>query len=87
MVTNGVHRFPNAFGRIGSASTLDERLNNLFNCELKRVNSLPNPDPSDIEALDAKPVLMKDVVVDQAAEAKWLEAKRQAQGGRISHRT
>ena len=37
---------------------------------LKHVDSLPNPDPSDIEALDQNPVAAKDIVVDQDAEAK-----------------
>jgi len=46
---------------------------------LKHVDSLPNPDPSDIAELDAKPVSTKDVKVDQAAEAKRPEFKRQAQ--------
>ena len=31
---------------------------------LKHVDSLPNPDPSDIEALDQNPVAAKDIVVD-----------------------
>jgi len=46
---------------------------------LKHVDSLPNPDPSDIEALDLNPVAAKDIVVDQDAEAKRPEMKRQAQ--------
>ena len=46
---------------------------------LKHVDSLPNPDPSDIEALDQNPVAAKDVVVDHDAEAKRPEMKRQAQ--------
>ena len=46
---------------------------------LKHVDSLPNPDPSDVEALDTKPVSAKNVMVDQAAEAKRPEFKRQAQ--------
>ena len=46
---------------------------------LKHVDSLPNPDPSDIEALDQNPVAAKDIVVDQQAEAKRPEMKRQAQ--------
>jgi alpha-1,3-glucan synthase len=46
---------------------------------LKHVDSLPNPDPSDIGALDSKPISTKDVKVDEAAEAKRPEAKRQAQ--------
>ncbi|KAF9642045.1 UDP-Glycosyltransferase/glycogen phosphorylase, partial [Thelephora ganbajun] len=46
---------------------------------LKHIDSLPNPDPSDIKALDAKPVSTKDITVDQEAEAKRPEFKRQAQ--------
>lgn len=46
---------------------------------LKHVDSLPNPDPSDIEALDENPIAAKDVVVDYDAEAKRPEMKRQAQ--------
>ena len=46
---------------------------------LKHVDSLPNPDPSDVEALDAKPVSTKNVAVDREAEAKRPEFKRQAQ--------
>ncbi|KAF9649034.1 UDP-Glycosyltransferase/glycogen phosphorylase, partial [Thelephora ganbajun] len=46
---------------------------------LKHVDSLPNPDPSDIEALDTKPVSTKDVAIGQEAEAEWPELKRQAQ--------
>jgi len=46
---------------------------------LKHVDSLPNPDPSDIEALDANPVSTKNVAIDQDAEAKRPELKRQAQ--------
>jgi len=46
---------------------------------LKHVDSLPNPDPTDIEALDAKPVSTKNVAIDQEAEAKRPDFKRQAQ--------
>ncbi|KAF9242130.1 glycoside hydrolase family 13/glycosyltransferase family 5 protein [Melanogaster broomeanus] len=46
---------------------------------LKHVDSLPNPDPTDIAALDENPVSMREVVVDQAAEAQRPELKRQAQ--------
>ena len=46
---------------------------------LKHVNSLLNPDPTDIEALDAKLVSTKNVAIDLEAEAKRLELKRQAQ--------
>ncbi|KAG8897345.1 Cell wall alpha-1,3-glucan synthase ags1, partial [Tulasnella sp. 403] len=46
---------------------------------LKHVDSLPNPDPSDIAALDENPLDVKAVQVDQAAEALRPEHKRQAQ--------
>ncbi|CUA76935.1 alpha-1,3-glucan synthase [Rhizoctonia solani] len=46
---------------------------------LKHVDSLPNPDPSDIAALDEKPVDMANVAIDQTAEAQRPEHKRQAQ--------
>jgi len=46
---------------------------------LKHVDSLPNPDPTDIAALDEKPVEARDVKVDEAAEAARPELKRQAQ--------
>ncbi|KAG8878121.1 Cell wall alpha-1,3-glucan synthase ags1 [Tulasnella sp. 331] len=46
---------------------------------LKHVDSLPNPDPSDIAALDDNPLDTKDVQIDQAAEAQRPEHKRQAQ--------
>ncbi|KAF9265419.1 glycoside hydrolase family 13/glycosyltransferase family 5 protein [Marasmius fiardii PR-910] len=46
---------------------------------LKHVDSLPNPDPSDIGALGEGPVTIKDIEVDQVAEAARPELKRQAQ--------
>ena len=46
---------------------------------LKHVDSLPNPDPSDIAALDTNPLDVKEVQIDQAAEALRPEHKRQAQ--------
>ncbi|KZT42041.1 glycoside hydrolase family 13/glycosyltransferase family 5 protein [Sistotremastrum suecicum HHB10207 ss-3] len=46
---------------------------------LKHVDSLPNPDPSDIAALDEQPVSVKDIKIDNAAEAERPEHKRQAQ--------
>jgi alpha-1,3-glucan synthase len=46
---------------------------------LKHVDSLPNPDPSDIAALDEKPVKPSDVQVDEVAEATRPEMKREAQ--------
>lgn len=46
---------------------------------LKHVDSLPNPDPTDIAALDETPVKAKNVQIDQVAEAARPEHKRQAQ--------
>jgi alpha-1,3-glucan synthase len=46
---------------------------------LKHVDSLPNPDPSDIAALDEKPTEARDVQIDEIAEAARPELKRQAQ--------
>jgi alpha-1,3-glucan synthase len=46
---------------------------------LKHVDSLPNPDPSDIAALDEKPTAARDVEIDEEAEAARPELKRQAQ--------
>jgi alpha-1,3-glucan synthase len=46
---------------------------------LKHVDSLPNPDPRDIEALDEHAIAAKDVKIDEAAEALRLEHKRQVQ--------
>jgi len=46
---------------------------------LKHVDSLPNPDPTDIAALDENPVAIRDVQIDEAAEAQRPEMKRQAQ--------
>ena len=46
---------------------------------LKHVDSLPNPDPTDIAALDEKPTETRDVQIDQEAEAARPELKRQAQ--------
>lgn len=46
---------------------------------LKHVDSLPNPDPTDIAALDEQPVKVRDIQVDEAAEAQRPEHKRQAQ--------
>lgn len=46
---------------------------------LKHVDSLPNPDPTDIAALDEKPVDAHDVQIDQVSEAARPEMKRQAQ--------
>ena len=46
---------------------------------LEHVDSLPNPDPTDIAALDEQPVATKDIGIDAEAEAKRPELKRQAQ--------
>jgi alpha-1,3-glucan synthase len=46
---------------------------------LKHVDSLPNPDPTDIAALDDQPVAIRDIQIDEDAEAKRPELKRQAQ--------
>ncbi|KAF8334274.1 modular protein with glycoside hydrolase family 13 and glycosyltransferase family 5 domains [Cantharellus anzutake] len=46
---------------------------------LKHVDSLPNPDPSDIEALDENAPSVKEIKVDEVAEAARPELKRQAQ--------
>jgi alpha-1,3-glucan synthase len=46
---------------------------------LKHVDSLPNPDPRDIEALYEHAIAAKDVKIDEAAEALRLEHKRQVQ--------
>ncbi|KAI0306448.1 modular protein with glycoside hydrolase family 13 and glycosyltransferase family 5 domains [Multifurca ochricompacta] len=46
---------------------------------LKHVDSLPNPDPSDIDALDENAIKVADIKVDQKAEAERPEHKRQAQ--------
>jgi len=46
---------------------------------LKTIDSLPNPDPTDIEALDETPRNMKDVTIDEAAEAQRPEDKRKTQ--------
>ncbi|KAG0152207.1 hypothetical protein CROQUDRAFT_85940 [Cronartium quercuum f. sp. fusiforme G11] len=46
---------------------------------LKTIDSLPNPDPTDIEALDVVPRNMKVVEIDAEAEAKRPEDKRKTQ--------
>lgn len=46
---------------------------------LKHVDSLPNPDPTDIAALDDEPIDMSGIQIDQTAEAARPELKRQAQ--------
>src|SRR5258708_2963841 len=46
---------------------------------LKHVDSLPNPDPSDIDALDENAPKVADIKIDKKAEAERPEHKRQAQ--------
>ena len=46
---------------------------------LKHVHSLPNLDPTDIAALDENSIAVRDIEIDQDAEAKRPELKRQAQ--------
>ncbi|GJJ12099.1 hypothetical protein Clacol_006340 [Clathrus columnatus] len=46
---------------------------------LKHVDSLPNPDPTDIEVLDENPIDLAGIKIDEAAEALRPELKRQAQ--------
>ncbi|KAE9411209.1 modular protein with glycoside hydrolase family 13 and glycosyltransferase family 5 domains [Gymnopus androsaceus JB14] len=46
---------------------------------LKHVDSLPNPDPTDIAALDENPVKPRGIKADPKAEAARPELKRQAQ--------
>ncbi|GJE90808.1 apha amylase catalytic domain and glycogen synthase DULL1-like domain-containing protein [Phanerochaete sordida] len=46
---------------------------------LKHIDSLPNPDPTDIAALDENPISVRDIKIDDAAEAQRPEHKRQAQ--------
>ncbi|KAL4253159.1 glycosyltransferase group 1 family protein [Abortiporus biennis] len=46
---------------------------------LKHVDSLPNPDPTDIAALDENPISVRDIKIDQSAESERPEHKRQAQ--------
>lgn len=46
---------------------------------LRNIDSLPNPDPTDIAALDAQPLAVDKIEIDTEAEAKRPENKRQAQ--------
>lgn len=46
---------------------------------LRNIDSLPNPDPTDIAALDTQPVALDRITIDQEAEAQRPENKRQAQ--------
>ena len=45
---------------------------------LNRVDPLPNPYLSDVEALDQNPIAAKDIVADEDAEANRPEFNRQA---------
>ena len=46
---------------------------------LRNIDSLPNPDPTDIAALDEAPLAVDKIQVDEEAERKRPEFKRQAQ--------
>ncbi|WVW86411.1 hypothetical protein I302_108457 [Kwoniella bestiolae CBS 10118] len=46
---------------------------------LRNIDSLPNPDPTDIAALDEQPLAVDKIEVDTEAESKRPEFKRQAQ--------
>lgn len=46
---------------------------------LRNIDSLPNPDPTDIAALDEQPLAVDKITVDTEAESKRPEFKRQAQ--------
>jgi alpha-1,3-glucan synthase len=46
---------------------------------LRNIDSLPNPDPTDIAALDEQPLAVEKIEIDDEAEAKRPEYKRQAQ--------
>lgn len=46
---------------------------------LRNIDSLPNPDPTDIAALDAQPLAVNKIQIDEEAESKRPEQKRQAQ--------
>ncbi|ODN77465.1 hypothetical protein L202_04642 [Cryptococcus amylolentus CBS 6039] len=46
---------------------------------LRNIDSLPNPDPTDIAALDEQPIAVDKITVDQDAESKRPEDKRLAQ--------
>ncbi|WVN90024.1 uncharacterized protein L203_105256 [Cryptococcus depauperatus CBS 7841] len=46
---------------------------------LRNIDSLPNPDPTDIAALDEQSIAVDKVQIDQEAESKRPENKRQAQ--------
>ncbi|WVQ83663.1 hypothetical protein IAT38_005806 [Cryptococcus sp. DSM 104549] len=46
---------------------------------LRNIDSLPNPDPTDIAALDEQPLAVNKIEIDEEAESKRPEQKRQAQ--------
>ncbi|KAL8279670.1 hypothetical protein RQP46_007983 [Phenoliferia psychrophenolica] len=46
---------------------------------LKKIDSLPNPDPTDVDALDEKPRRAKSIKVNHDSEEKRPEYRRQAQ--------
>ena len=46
---------------------------------LRNIDSLPNPDPTDIAALDEAPLAVGKIQIDEEAESKRPEFKRQAQ--------
>lgn len=46
---------------------------------LRNIDSLPNPDPTDIAALDEQPIAVDKIQIDGEAESKRPEFKRQAQ--------
>lgn len=46
---------------------------------LRKVGSLPNPDPSDTEPLNKDPSLVSDIKVDEEMERKRLDFRKQAQ--------
>ena len=46
---------------------------------LRNIDSLPNPDPTDIAALDEQPLAVNKIEIDTEAESKRPEQKRQAQ--------
>ncbi|KAH7908597.1 glycoside hydrolase family 13/glycosyltransferase family 5 protein [Hygrophoropsis aurantiaca] len=46
---------------------------------LEHIDSLPNPDPTDIAVLDENPTAVRDIQIDEVSEAGRPEFKRQAQ--------
>jgi hypothetical protein len=51
---------------------------------LRNIDSLPNPDPTDIAALDEQPLAVDKIEIDQEAEQKRPEQKSQSPEGRVS---